>query len=175
MLLVSVGIPVGGVCALISNSKKASHRIYILFSGLLGCIGLACVAAFEHSSLLLVAMLITHMSGSPESPGSLMLTHVVLNRQCSHSIIIVGISWEFNSKQREKTKQEKSKIKQIKKNAKKSKHIQMVKSMSFHLFCFLSFLFSYFSLLICFCFWDFADLLLPFVCSFLVSSKFVDS
>ena len=65
MLLVSVGIPVGGVCALISNSKKASHRIYILFSGLLGCIGLACVAAFEHSSLLLLAMLITHMSGYP--------------------------------------------------------------------------------------------------------------
>lgn len=65
MVLVSVGIPVGGLCALISHSKKASHKIYILFSGLLGCIGLACVAAWEHSSLLLLAMLITHMSGDP--------------------------------------------------------------------------------------------------------------
>ena len=66
MVLVSVGIPVGGLCALISHSKKASHKIYILFSGLLGCIGLACVAAWEHSSLLLLAMLITHMSGTLE-------------------------------------------------------------------------------------------------------------
>eukprot|EP00435_Cladocopium_sp_Y103_P047606 s130_g14.t1 len=66
MLLVSVGIPVGRFCALISNSKKASHRIYILFSGLLGCIGLACVAAFERSSLLLLVMLITHMCGTLE-------------------------------------------------------------------------------------------------------------
>ena len=65
MVLVSVGIPVGGLCDLISHSKKASHKIYILFSGLLGCIGLACVAAWEHSSLLLLAMLITHMSGDP--------------------------------------------------------------------------------------------------------------
>ena len=111
MLLVSVGIPVGGVCALISNSKKASHRIYILFSGLLGCIGLACVAAFEHSSLLLLAMLITHMSGYPgffpdvyAATGRTyrhtwlfwrILAHFGVRDQCTHPIIIVGISWEF--------------------------------------------------------------------------------
>eukprot|EP00438_Fugacium_kawagutii_P017680 Skav211277 [mRNA] locus=scaffold2429:88241:89656:+ [translate_table: standard] len=66
MLLVSVGIPVGGVCALISNSKKASHKIYIIGAALLGCIGLACVEALEHSSFLLLAMLLTHVSGTLE-------------------------------------------------------------------------------------------------------------
>lgn len=101
MLLVSVGIPVGGVCALISNSKKASHRIYILFSGLLGCIGLACVAAFEHASLLLLAMLITHMSGTLEYSVSMIFCEesfpTAIRASATGVVIFWGTLWSVAS------------------------------------------------------------------------------
>ncbi|CAK8995387.1 unnamed protein product [Durusdinium trenchii] len=67
MFIVSVGIPVGVLCALISLSNAASHKIYIMIAGFLGCVGLTCILVFEHSSaLLLTSMLITHMSGTLE-------------------------------------------------------------------------------------------------------------
>lgn len=70
MFIVSVGIPVGVLCALISLSNAASHKIYIMIAGFLGCVGLTCILVFEHSSaLLLTSMLITHMSGNPDLPG----------------------------------------------------------------------------------------------------------
>lgn len=101
MLLVSVGIPVGGICALISNSKKASHRIYILFSGILGCVGLACVAAFEHSSLLLLAMLITHMSGTLEYSVSMIFCEesfpTAIRASATGMVIFWGTLWSVAS------------------------------------------------------------------------------
>jgi len=64
-LIVSLGIPVGVICALISFSKAASHRIYIMVAGVLGFAGILGVAAFLHApAVLMAAMLVTHMSGT---------------------------------------------------------------------------------------------------------------
>ncbi|CAJ1335761.1 unnamed protein product [Effrenium voratum] len=64
-LIVSVGVPVGVVAALLSLSKAASHRAFIVLSGLAGCIGVSGVILCQHMpALLLTSMLVTHMSGT---------------------------------------------------------------------------------------------------------------
>ena len=61
-LLVSMGIPVGICCALISFSKSASHRIYLTAAGLVGCLGILGAALHaENPPVLMAAMLVTHM------------------------------------------------------------------------------------------------------------------
>ena len=61
-LIVSVGVPVGVVAALLSLSKAASHRAFIVLSGLAGCIGVSGVILCQHMpALLLTSMLVTHM------------------------------------------------------------------------------------------------------------------
>ena len=59
-VIVSMGIPVGVACALISFSKTASHRVYIIAAGLAGSVGILCAALLHGPVALMAAMLVTH-------------------------------------------------------------------------------------------------------------------
>ena len=60
-MLVSMGIPVGILCAFISFAKAAAHKTYIAVAGLTGFASLCCAALLQNRSVLLPAMLLTHM------------------------------------------------------------------------------------------------------------------
>ncbi|CAE7894152.1 SLC22A1 [Symbiodinium sp. KB8] len=66
-LIVSIGIPVGMASALLSFSETASHRVYIVLAGLVGCAGILCASFLQHlqrAAILMAAILVTHMSGT---------------------------------------------------------------------------------------------------------------
>lgn len=66
-LIVSIGIPVGMASALLSFSETASHRVYIVLAGLMGCAGILCASFLQHlqrAAILMAAILVTHMSGT---------------------------------------------------------------------------------------------------------------
>ena len=55
---------VGMASALVSFSKTASHRVYIIVAGLMGCTGILCASFLQHvqhAPSLMAAILITHM------------------------------------------------------------------------------------------------------------------
>ena len=50
--------------AVLSFSKTASHRVYIVLAGLTGCAGILCASFLQHlqhAAFLMAAILVTHM------------------------------------------------------------------------------------------------------------------
>ena len=57
-------IEVGMASALLSFSETASHRVYIVLAGLMGCAGILCASFLQHlqrAAFLMAAILVTHM------------------------------------------------------------------------------------------------------------------